>query len=161
MNRPALQPWILLISILVAALLFALLVGMVLLTRPTRSIPGQATAVLTKIPAPSPTLPGTTPTSLFDLTPTVAVTSTPIPGTISVGAYVQIAGTGGDGLRLRIGPGLDQEPRFLGLESEVFQIMDGPIQNDEFTWWYLVAPFDESRNGWAVAPYLVVIENPN
>jgi hypothetical protein len=128
--------------------------------RPPVSAPGPATAVLTVIPAPSATLPGITPTSPFDVTPTPQASTTPVLGTIVPGVYIQIAGTGGDGLRLRTGPGLDNEVRFLGLEAEVFQVQDGPRQEDGYTWWYLVAPVDDSRNGWAVAEYLAVIERP-
>ena len=79
---------------------------------------------------------------------------------IAVGAYVQISGTGGDGLRLRTDPGLDSEVRILGAESEVFQVEDGPKDVDGFTWWYLVGPYDASRRGWAVSNYLSVVQNP-
>ncbi|HZD55175.1 MAG TPA: hypothetical protein VE136_00510, partial [Anaerolineales bacterium] len=81
-------------------------------------------------------------------------------GEVAIGAYVQITGTGGDGLRLRTGPGLSNEVRFLGLESEVFEVRDGPQEADGYTWWYLVAPFDETRNGWAVSGFLSVVQNP-
>jgi hypothetical protein len=77
-----------------------------------------------------------------------------------VGAYVQITGTGGDGLRLRADPGLDGEVRFLALESEMFQVMDGPRQEGDYSWWFLVAPYDEKVKGWAVANYLTIVQNP-
>jgi hypothetical protein len=64
------------------------------------------------------------------------------------------------GLRLRSGPGISSQPRFLGKEDEVFQVRDGPRFADEFTWWYLVAPYDEHRSGWAASKYLVLIETP-
>lgn len=75
---------------------------------------------------------------------------------------MQISGTGGDGLRLRTGAGLDNEVGFLGLEAEVFQIIDGPQEADGYTWWLLEAPYDEGqqRRGWAVANYLASIQNP-
>ena len=76
---------------------------------------------------------------------------------MGIGAYVQIYGTGGDGLRLRAGPGTDNPPLFLGKESEVFQIKNGPKESGGFTWWYVVAPYDESRKGWAVQNYLSVV----
>jgi hypothetical protein len=50
--------------------------------------------------------------------------------------------------------------RFLGLEAEVFQVSDGPRQVDGYTWWFLVAPYDASVQGWAVANYLAVVQNP-
>lgn len=119
-----------------------------------------ATAALTIIPAPTPTLPGTTPTPANSPTATPELSPTPPEGILAPGAYVQILGTGGDGLRLRTGAGLDFDVRYLGLEAEVFQVRDGPKQVDDYTWWHLVAPYDESRNGWAVSEYLSVIQNP-
>jgi hypothetical protein len=77
-----------------------------------------------------------------------------------VGAFVQVTGTSGDGLRLRAEPGLIGEVRFLGLESEVFQVKDGPRQVDEYTWWFLAAPYDESVQGWAVGNFLALAQNP-
>ena len=50
--------------------------------------------------------------------------------------------------------------KFLGAESEVFQVKDGPRSADSLTWWYLVAPYDANRNGWAAADFLAVIEKP-
>lgn len=73
---------------------------------------------------------------------------------------MQIVGTGGDGLRLRTEPGLDSQVRLLGAEAEVFQIREGPQDVAGYTWWYLVAPYDESRQGWAVSNYLALIQNP-
>jgi hypothetical protein len=83
-----------------------------------------------------------------------------MPGVIAVGAYVQITGTGGDGLRLRTDPGLNSEVRLLGAEAEVFQVNEGPQEADGYTWWYLVGPYDSSRRGWAVANFLAIVQNP-
>ena len=47
-----------------------------------------------------------------------------------------------------------------GAEEEIFLVADGPQQVDNYTWWYLVGPFDESRHGWAVANFLRVVQNP-
>lgn len=77
-----------------------------------------------------------------------------------MGAFVQVSGTGGDGLRLRAEPSLDGEVRFLGLESEVFRVEDGPEEVDGYTWWYMVAPYDDSVNGWGVSNFLAVVQNP-
>jgi hypothetical protein len=74
--------------------------------------------------------------------------------------FVKISGTEGAGLRLRSQPGLDYQPRFLGIEDEIFQIEDGPESADGYVWWYLVAPFEANRNGWAVSNYLEVIQEP-
>ena len=79
---------------------------------------------------------------------------------IAIGAYIQITGTEGVGLRLRAGPGLSTELLFLGEDSEVFQVKDGPKEADGYTWWYIVAPYDDSRAGWAAANFLTVVPPP-
>ena len=114
------------------------------------------TQLFTVIPAPSITSPVIAPTLLPGQDSTPEPTAVPS-GEMGIGAYVQIYGTGGDGLRLRAGPGTDNPPLFLGKESEVFQVKDGPKESGGFTWWYLVAPYDESRKGWAVQNYLSVV----
>ncbi len=110
--------------------------------------------------APTATLPSSTPTMEADLTASPQVPSPSDKGAIALGAYVQISGTGGDGLRLRAGPDLESAILLIGSEAEVFLVADGPIDADGYTWWYLVGPYDESRAGWAVANFLVVVQNP-
>jgi uncharacterized protein YraI len=73
---------------------------------------------------------------------------------------VQISGTEGSGLRLRSGPGTGNPPRFLGMDSEVFSVKDGPKFADGFTWWFLEADYDATRSGWAASQYLTVVANP-
>ena len=94
------------------------------------------------------------------LTPTPAGPTAPPEGQIGVGAYVQITGTEGAGLRIRSAPGLNSETVFRGEEAETFQVKDGPQPADGYTWWYLVAPYDETRAGWAAADYLAVVPSP-
>jgi hypothetical protein len=107
------------------------------------------------ITEPAPNLPPThTPT------PEASIPEAPPAGIIVVGSYVQISGTGVDGLRLRAAPGLDQPIKFVGIESEVFRIADGPKDIDEYTWFYLIAPYDETVRGWAVSNYLLPIQAP-
>lgn len=118
---------------------------------------GFAPADLTMIPASTST-PLTTPTMTPD--PLLVGTPTLSANIIAVGGYVQITGTGGDGLRLRSAPGLTSELLFLGEEAEVFQVRDGPQEANGYTWWYLVAPYDESRAGWAAANFLSVVPPP-
>lgn len=89
-------------------------------------------------------------------TPAATPTLSPEWG-IALGAYVQVSGTGGDGLRLRDSPGLAGNTLFLARESEVFQVKDGPKQVDGKVWWYLSAPYDVARSGWAVADFLQMI----
>ncbi|UCD41500.1 MAG: hypothetical protein JSV69_13140 [Chloroflexota bacterium] len=141
----------------------ALLIATLLLLSWTR-MPGatgiEGTAVITVIDlsTATPILPTVTPTEVE--TPPSTGLPLPPPGDISKDAYVQVIGTGGNGLRLRVGPGLDRDVRLLGVEDEVFLVQDGPIQADSYTWWFLVGPFDEARQGWAVANFLRVVQNP-
>ncbi len=149
--------WTVFGALLTAGALALLCYGSLWLTQPVREQPELAPAALTVIPAPTRTpLPPTLPPFAPQETPT----PTPLPGSIHVGGYVQISGTGGDGLRLRSAPNLDGTPLFLGYESEVFEVREGPRDSDGFTWWFLVAPYDETRNGWAAARFLSVIPTP-
>jgi hypothetical protein len=155
-----LDPWI-----IFGALGFglALLIATVLLLNWTRSPqtandPENAEITVIDLPTATPTVPTATPTEV--VTPEATGLPLPPPGDMSIDAFVEVAGTGGDGLRLRVGPGLDRDVRLIGLEAEVFLVQDGPEQVDGFAWWYLEGPFDESRRGWAVANYLRVVQNP-
>ncbi len=78
---------------------------------------------------------------------------------IIIGSFVQISGTDQEGLRLRAGPGTGYNQLFLGMESEVFEVKDGPVASDGYAWWYLIAPYDKKRNGWAASDYLVRINS--
>jgi hypothetical protein len=153
-----LNPLVIFGSLLVGVGLMAALLGGLWWTRPQRRAPAQPTAVVEVIARPTllPTLPPTSQPELIEASPTVP----PATGEFAVGAYVQISGTAGAGLRLRDEPGLQASVRLLGLEAEVFQIQDGPRQADDYAWWYLVAPSDASRHGWAVANYLSIVQNP-
>jgi len=115
---------------------------------------GFALADLTVIAAP-------TSTSSAPATPTIdPFAPTPAPTGIALDNYVQITGTAGQGLRIRSEPGLNGESVFLGYDSEVFIIQDGPREADGFVWWYLVAPYDETRVGWAASDFLTYIPSP-
>jgi hypothetical protein len=159
-TRWILDPWVILGSIAFGFLV--LVAGLVLLfvTRPAATSPGLATAVLTVISVPTATSIPPTATPAGPQTPTPSALPLPPPGDIANGAFVQIVGTGGDGLRLRTEPGLDSEVRVLGAETEVYVVTDGPSQTDGYDWWYLESPSDRSRRGWAVANYLSVVQNP-
>jgi len=145
-------------AVVVAGFLLILTLAIIGLTHPVSNRDlGFAPADLTIIPAPTST-PNTVPTATLD--PLLAGTPTLLPDEIGVGGYVQITGTDGDGLRLRALPGLDGEPVFLGDDEEVFQVRDGPQDADGYTWWYLAAPYDETRVGWAAADFLAPIPSP-
>jgi len=103
---------------------------------------------------PAPTI---TPSLAFVLSETPAP-SLVIRDGIFVGAVVQISGTDGAGLRLRSEPGTASEVRFIGMDAEVFEVREGPQDQDDIVWWYLVSPYDEARSGWAASGYLTVVE---
>ena len=111
----------------------------------------------------APTLTQPIPTSAPELSPTDGSTTpeNSIGEDIVLDAYVQIAGTGGDGLRFRNSASLNGQVKFIASEAEIFIVKDGPVDADGYIWWYLAGPFDETRNGWAVSNYLAVAQNPN
>jgi hypothetical protein len=156
------NPWVIFGSLFFGVALLVSTFLLLVLTRPspvTAGLPPTAVITVIAVPTATPLLPTLTPQGPETPTPTEG--PLPEPGDVSLGSFVQIAGTGGDGLRLRVEPGLDSQVRLLGLETEVFQVTDGPQEVDGFTWWYLVAPFDETRNGWAVSNYLAATtQNP-
>lgn len=119
---------------------------------------GDVMSVLTVIPAPTGTpLPPATPTvDPSAPTPTLVLA----PGQIAIDSYVQIKGTEGQGLRIRSAPGLNTEPLFVGYDAEVFVVKDGPRQADGYTWYYLVAPYDTTRAGWAASDFFNIIPPP-
>ncbi len=150
-------------STLIGAFSIALILLIVTIFASGLAIPRQnadfgfAANYLTMIPAPTHT-PNVTPT--FTPDPVIFGTPTLIPNTFGLGAYVQINGTDGEGLRIRSSPGLSADPVFFGFDEEVFTVRNGPQDADGYTWWYVVAPYDESRAGWAAANFLSLIPNP-
>jgi hypothetical protein len=155
-GRQLLNLWVILGALGLACFLMMLsLIGIGLTRSSQAGQSGFKPADLTIIPGPS-----STPSPMPTVDPALLGTPTAAPGEIAVGSYVQITGTGGDGLRMRSDPGLSSELLFLGYDSEVFQVKNGPEQADGYTWWYLVAPYDETRAGWAAADYLAVIPPP-
>lgn len=160
LSRWVLDPWVILGAIGFGFLV--LVAGLILLfvTRSPAAQTGISTAVITVISVPTATNIPPTPTPPGPETPTPSALPLPPPGDVAKGAFVQIVGTGGDGLRLRTEPGLDSEVRVLGAETEVFVVTDGPSETDGYDWWYLESPSDRSRRGWAVSNYLSVVQNP-
>ena len=153
--RQLLNRWVILGALAVAGLLIlitAIAIG--LTAAPQASEVGFAPADVTVIAAPTSTS-GAPPTPTID--PFASPTS---PAGIAIGNYVQITGTQGEGLRIRSEPGLNGNPEFLGFDSEVFIVQDGPREVDGYAWWYLVAPYDETRVGWAAADFLTYVPEP-
>ena len=155
--RPYLNRYVIIGTLTVAAILLIVTLVIIGWTSPRFSPDvGFAPADLTMIPAPTHT-PKVTVVPTNDpliATPTLAA------NTIGIGGYVQITGTEGQGLRIRLSAGLNAETVFRGEESEVFLIKDGPQTADGYTWWYLVAPYDETRAGWSAADFLAVVPSP-
>jgi hypothetical protein len=139
--------------ILLAGLILAAIAALTLGRNASPS--GVSTPMVTKVAAPTETpepqptvLASPTPTSLFFLPD----------GVIGVGAYVKVTGTDGAGLRMRAEPGLSGTVNFTALDAEVFLVKDGPVDADGYTWWYLEAPYDQSRNGWSAGDFLMPLE---
>jgi len=153
--RQLFNRWVILGAILFAGFLTLITAISIGLTSPLQSSTiGFAPADLTMIPAP-------TATSSAPATPTIdPFAPSPTPAGLAVGSYVQISGTEGQGLRIRSKPGLGGEFVFLGYDSEVFVVQDGPQTVDGYIWWYLVAPYDNTRAGWAASDFLTFIPAP-
>ena len=158
--RGLLTPWVIFGSGFVALTLMAGVVLSLFAFRPAPAPRGQPTVMLNVIPAPTATPILPTPSPAATPTATKGMPPSPPPGIIAIGSYVEVNSTGTDGLRLHAEPALNSEVPFVGMEAEVFQVQDGPRQADGYTWWYLSAPFDKNRRGWAVSNYLITTSNP-
>ena len=153
--RQLFNKWVILGALGLAALLTLITaISIGLTTARQNGEIGFAPADLTVIPAPTSTSSAPPTPTIDPFAPTAAPTG------VAIGNYVQIAGTNGEGLRIRSDPGLNGNFEFLGYDSEVFIVQDGPREVDGFVWWYLVAPYDETRNGWAAADFLSYIPAP-
>ena len=151
--KDILNPWVIVGAILVASLL---LLGTYFASGSIFSaVPPEYSGegVLTIIPIP--TFTPTPPPTKLPSTPTEE-----IPAGIQIGSYVKIVGTEGDGLRMREEPSLNGKIIYLGLEDEIFLVVDGPEDQDGYLWWHLEAPLNKSKNGWAVSNFLLIDQNP-
>ena len=78
-----------------------------------------------------------------------------LPGVFSVGMYVHISKTRGDGLRIRSLAGFDGIPIYLGSEGEEFVIVEGPEINEGKIWWKIVSISNPQKIGWSVQDYFM------
>lgn len=155
--RSLTNPWVIASAFFLAVTLFVTVIFILWYSRPAEKASTPVTALFNVLPAPTATPLPPTPTSPPPATSTLPA---PPPGVIAIGGFVQITGTGGDGLRLREAAGLEKPMRLLGAEDEIFKVSDGPFELDGYIWWYLEGFYDTSRSGWAVANYLEAIQGP-
>ena len=96
-------------------------------------------------------------------TPTPAPpTDTPVPPTptvaaeIAVGGWVKVIGAGVEGLSFRAGPGLENVRLKVLTDGAVLKVLDGPREDQGFTWWRLEEYADGEPGviGWAIDEYL-------
>lgn len=158
-RHKVLSLWVIAGSVGIACVLLTVTFAVLVSVRVTRSHQALSTAILEIQPAVFPTSTSAgaenPPLNVLEATPE----STPS-GELAIGAYVQVTGTGGDGLRVRDQPGLNGKILFVGSEAEVFKVDDGPVELDGYIWWRLTGPYDPSRQGWAAANFLAVVQNP-
>jgi len=155
MVRSFLNIHVLIAGLVIATILFAGTLALLWFTRPDAAPPQSSIAILNITPAPTATQVAATATAVPTAKPDSAAA-----GELAVGLYTQISGTGGDGLRLRAQPGLNEKIMLLGTEGEIYLIKEGPRDMDGYTWWLLIDPDDERRQGWAVGDYLSAVANP-
>ncbi len=152
-------------KVLLAGVVFGLGMVAVLLVilysaKATQTSQTPATAIVKIIQAPTQTLPGVIITPTPTLAPT-AIQSTPTPsGDIILGVYVEVSGTGGDGLRLHNEANVASKVNYVAIDAEVFIVMAGPVEADGYIWWELQDPVSKNAIGWGVANYLSVVKNP-
>lgn len=151
-------------SVIFGVGLFGVLVGILWSARNEAGARVPATAILKIIDAPTQTPIGfvltPTPTSTPSPSASQAAPTPPTNSAIVVGNYVQVSGTGGDGLRIHDNPGVASEVNYVAIEAELFLVKAGPVDADGYTWWELEDPYNNNAVGWGVANYLVVVQNP-
>jgi hypothetical protein len=154
-----LRPWIYITAFLISVAAFGIFILVLLFSKQSLASAGASTALVTIIPAPDAT---STPSPTPFVTPTATSSNlpTPVSEDIKIDSYVQIIGTGGDGLRLRDEPGLGTTILSTASEMEVFKVLEGPSPADGFNWWYISDPYNENRRGWVVVNYLQMVKNP-
>ncbi|MCS7177677.1 MAG: SH3 domain-containing protein [Anaerolineae bacterium] len=114
-------------------------------------------------PYPTPIIWTATPTATFPPSPTPTETPVPTPtpsAEIAIGRYVRVSGTAGAGVNLRLEPDVNSPRLDIGQEGEIFIVVNGPRTAGGYTWWQVRDPTNETRQGWAVANYLLPVERP-
>ncbi len=135
----------------VIGLAIVIVAWVLLFAAPLPQLPAEAVPpYFTVYPPPTytPIPPTLTITPFYTATPAIP---TVVPGTIGVGAMVEVTE---DGLRLRDEPSLTGKILNQAGAHELFTVIEGPRQADGYTWWLLQGVYDKSRQGWAVETYL-------
>lgn len=145
-------------------LLFALFTfwGLYLLQGRRGAAPGPTPTAVIWTATPSP-IPEASPTPMATEPPAdeEESASTPTaPGDILIGGYVEVSGTGGQGLSLRQGPGANYARMDVAAEGEVFIVVEGPQTAAGAPWWRIRDPQNEERFWWAVGSYLEPVPRP-
>lgn len=126
-----------------------IIVSMFICVNGSRSLLGSfREAIPTQVPTPTLTKP--TVTLLPTSTPAPIPTPTPnIPGAIDKGVWVAVV----QGVNFRKDAGTAGQIIRTLADGEVLQVVDGPVSNNNLTWWKLKDP-NSGSEGWAVQDYL-------
>jgi hypothetical protein len=146
------RPWINanLVRLIVVAVLLVIILFLILRACTSRQTPApgaQTTPLATATPAGGAAQPTFTPTlaavpitATVSLSPTLGV-ATPLPqptgGRFAINQRVQVAGTEGEGVRFRTGPGLSYVTTSILQDGDTLTVVGGPETVDGFTWWRL------------------------
>ncbi|MBX7233111.1 MAG: SH3 domain-containing protein [Caldilineales bacterium] len=139
-----------LLRLIIVAVLLVIVLFLVLracTSRPTPAPGAQTTPLATATPAGgipqptyTPTLAAVPITATVSLSPTLSV-ATPLPGPtggqFAINQQVQVAGTEGEGVRFRTGPGLSYVTTSILQDGDTLIVVGGPETVDGFTWWRL------------------------
>lgn len=155
------------IKVIVGAVVFGIVVFSALVAilwslKSTSSGQAPSTAILKIIEAPTQTPLGMLASATPTPTPSITLAApTPVGDrTIAIGNYVQVNGTGGDGLRLHNEASVSSKVNYIAIEAEIFIVKDGPVDANGYIWWKLEDPYTNIAAGWGVANYLKVVQNP-
>ena len=120
----------------------------------TQAGPSPTPVILMASLAPSPV--ATRPPA-----PTEPTAATPtISPDIVIGRYVQVTGTEGYGLSLRVGPGENYTRADVALDGDVFVVVEGPVHAGDSAWWKVRDREESDREWWAAGNFLEPIEHP-
>jgi N-acetylmuramoyl-L-alanine amidase len=78
------------------------------------------------------------------------------PSSLHPGMQAVVVNTGGKGLNCRPSPGLGQDPLEKLPDGTVVTIIDGPVQEGEYTWWQVEPP--SHRLCWAAENWLAPLD---